>query len=142
MSFMTFRRQFLSNLTSWPSFRWLQVSCLATMAVIMVGCGHKQAAPTAVQSVSSDQTNPPAAPEPGQPAPVPMAGAVSIPAAPDGGADLRVLNHAYIGWIVSNRRRPKDFDDFATSSGIQIPPAPAGKKYIIDKSGFIALANQ
>lgn len=71
-----------------------------------------------------------------------MAVVASVPAAPDGGADLRALNHTYIGWIVANRRRPKDFDDFVKSSGIQIPPAPAGKKYIIDKSGFIALANQ
>ena len=66
----------------------------------------------------------------------------TVAVSPEGGADLRQLNHIYIGWIVQNRRRPKDFNDFVSSSGIQIPPAPAGKKYVIDKNGYIAVANQ
>jgi hypothetical protein len=74
-------------------------------------------------------------PPAGTPAPV-------VAASPDGGADLRELNHIYIGWVLQNRRRAKSFDDFVSSSGTQVPPAPAGKKYMIDHNGFIALANQ
>ena len=141
MLFMTFARQLLSTLASSLRFRWPPLGGLVVLAFILAGCGHKPTAATAPPKVSSDQADPPAT-APGQPAPAPVAVAAPVPADPDGGADMRALNHAYIGWIVANRRRPRDFDDFATSSGIQIPPAPAGKKYIIDKSGFIALANQ
>ena len=72
-----------------------------------------------------------------------------LPAAPvtvapgtDGGADLKQLNHAYIGWIVQNHRRPKTFEEFITLSGMKMPPAPAGKKYVIEQSGFINLVSQ
>lgn len=64
------------------------------------------------------------------------------PAGADGGVDLKALNHAYIGWIVHTHQRPKTFEAFVAASGIAVPPAPAGKKYVIDKSGFITLINQ
>jgi hypothetical protein len=51
------------------------------------------------------------------------------------------LNHAYIGWIVQNRRRPKSFEEYVALSGVQVPPPPAGKKYVIDKNGYINLEN-
>jgi hypothetical protein len=66
---------------------------------------------------------------------------VVVAARPDGGADLKQLNHAYIGWILQNRRRPKSFEEFVTLSGIQVPPPPAGKKYVIDGHGFINYVN-
>jgi hypothetical protein len=85
-------------------------------------------------------TNPPSAamPQAQQYASTP----VVIAASPEGGADLRQLNHAYIGWIVQNQRRPKSFDEYVALSGVQIPPPPAGKKYVIDKNGFINLADK
>jgi hypothetical protein len=67
---------------------------------------------------------------------------VAIAANPRGGADLKQLNHAYLRWIAQNRRRPKNYEDFIAASGIQVPPAPAGQKYVIDKNGFIALASE
>ena len=75
------------------------------------------------------------------PAPQYAPAPVVVAASPDGGADLKQLNHAYIGWIVQNRRRPKDINEFVALSGIQLPPAPAGKKYVIDQNGFINYAN-
>jgi len=66
----------------------------------------------------------------------------TVAASAEGGADLKQLNHAYIGWIVQNHRRPKTFEEFVTLSGIKFPAAPAGKKYVIEKSGFINLVSQ
>jgi hypothetical protein len=77
-----------------------------------------------------------------QPAYVPPAAPVTVAASADGGADLKQLNHAYIGWIVQNHQRPKTFEEFVTISKMNVPPAPVGKKYVIDKSGFINLVNQ
>jgi hypothetical protein len=112
----------------------LIISC----ALFSGGCSKPE---SLSQSVDTNQDQSASTPPPiytppaGAPAPVVAAG-------PDGGADLRQLNHIYIGWIVQNRRRAKSFDDFVSSSGTQVPPAPAGKKYIIDHNGFIALVNQ
>jgi hypothetical protein len=72
----------------------------------------------------------------------PLTATPVIAANENGGADLKQLNHAYISWIVQNRRRAKNFEDFVAASGIQVPPAPQGQKYAIDKNGFIALVNQ
>lgn len=65
-----------------------------------------------------------------------------VATAPEGGADLRDLNHAYIRWVLQTRKHAKTFEEFVAASGISVPPAPAGKKYLIDKAGFIALVNQ
>ena len=108
--------------------------------LLFSGCDkHKPENPTAAAPPSADAVQNTA------PAPIynpPPAQMPTIAASPDGGADLRQLNHVYIGWIVQNRRRPKNFEDFVSTSGIQVPPAPAGKKYVIDQNGFIALINQ
>jgi hypothetical protein len=56
--------------------------------------------------------------------------------------DLRPLNQALMGWIVRNQRHPANFEDFAATAGIQIPPPPPGKKYIINGRGLISLVNQ
>ena len=56
--------------------------------------------------------------------------------------DLRPLNHALLIWIVHNRRHPAGFEEFAANAGIQIPPPPPGKKYIIDSRGLISLVNR
>ena len=56
--------------------------------------------------------------------------------------DLRPLNHALLIWIVHNRRHPSSFEEFAANAGIQIPPPPPDKKYIIDSRGLISLVNR
>lgn len=56
--------------------------------------------------------------------------------------DLRAINRALIIWSVHHRRRPSSFEEFAASTGIQIPPAPSGKEYFIDSNGLISLVNR
>jgi hypothetical protein len=63
------------------------------------------------------------------------------PAAP-AGPDLAEINRTLIRWVVSNRRKPSSFQEFASSAGAPIPPAPAGKKYIIGANMHVQLVNQ
>ena len=118
----------------------LGLVAIATAALFSGGCGKgKSSAETpAPLSVADTNQSPAAMPTS---APKYESPPIVIAASPDGGADLKQLNHAYIGWIVQNRRRPKSFDEYVALSGVQIPPPPAGKKYVIDKNGFINLAN-
>jgi hypothetical protein len=43
---------------------------------------------------------------------------------------------------MANHRVPANFDDFAATAGVVIPPPPAGKKYVIRKDMHIELVNQ
>ena len=63
---------------------------------------------------------------------------------PDGGsseANLDQLSHALRKYVAGSRSVPKDFNDFVVKSGVQPPPPPAGKKYVI-QGQVIALADQ
>jgi len=105
------------------------------------GCGKSQ--PTTTQASApppAADTNPAAAVMPAAPVSTPPP--VEIVAKPDGGVDLKALNHAYIGWIVQTRQAPSSFEDYVSKSGVKVPPPPPGKKYVIDHNGFINLANK
>jgi hypothetical protein len=114
---------------------------LVAGALVVGGCGKKPVAETPAPPVVQD-TNQSQTAETQVPGHTPPAPPVVVAASPDGGADLKELNHAYINWLIRNNRRAKNFEDFVSASGVQVPPAPAGKKYIIDKNGFINLVNQ
>ena len=63
---------------------------------------------------------------------------------PDGGspeANLSQLSHALRKYIAGSHSLPKDFNDFLAKSGVQPPPPPAGKKYVI-QGQVVALADQ
>jgi hypothetical protein len=110
-------------------------------ALLATGCSKsKPAAVEAAAPPTVEAANPAPATMPTAAAPVPTQ--VVIPASPDGTPDLKAINQAYIRWIVQNRRRPKDLDEFVALSGVHFPPPPAGKNYVIDKNGFINFANQ
>jgi len=56
--------------------------------------------------------------------------------------DLRELNGALFDWVVQHQRRPANFEEFAASAGIQIPPPPPGKKYALNSRGLVSLVNR
>lgn len=111
---------------------------LLTALAVLAGCS-KSKPPTAQAPPPVADTNIAAAVMPGAPVSTPPP--VVIAPNPDGGVDLKALNHAYIGWIVQTRRAPKSFEDYVAMSGAKVPPPPPGKKYVIDHNGFINLAN-
>ncbi len=46
-----------------------------------------------------------------------------------------------MGWVMQHQRAPTNFDEFAASTDIKIPPPPPGKKYVINSHGLINLVN-
>ena len=68
----------------------------------------------------------------------------NIAAAPvaDPGPDLGQITRDLRRWILRNQRPPKNFEDFASSANVQIPPPPPGKKYAIDKQMHVILVNR
>jgi hypothetical protein len=111
------------------------LSTVGLIALCAAGCSKKTEAnaPAATNQVQAEQ--PQGAPEaqvtqaqPGTPPPV-----VSDPVE---------LNRELRKWVVRNRRPPKNFEDFAATAGIQIPPPPDGKKYAIDKTMHIVLVKR
>jgi len=117
---------------------WLRLGGLLVIAAMLAGCGHKKVANAGAPGVSQDDPNQALSPADQSAAVTPA----TVPSSPDGGADLRALNHAYIGWIVQTHQRVTSFEQFVSISGIKVPPPPAGKKYVIDHAGFIAIQNQ
>jgi hypothetical protein len=90
--------------------------------VLAAGCGKKAPAVSA-----PPQTAAPSAAAAEQPAVQP---------------DLPELNRSLMRWMMGHRRAPKDFEDFASTAGVTIPPPPAGKKYVIRKDMHIALVDR
>jgi len=131
---------------------WRQPIVLVGWAVVagvlaLAGCSKaKTSAPEMTASSASSQpgTNQvaaqpaPSGTAPGV-APVQAAGTVQ---APGGQPDLAALQRTLIRWIVGHRREPANFQDFASSAGVTIPPPPPGQHYIITKSMHIELVNQ
>jgi len=127
-----------------PSKRW-QILCAGLVcanALLVAGCSKQSQsqAPSASTPQNVDASQPaPATPTPAvnsEPAPA----ATATNALPD----LRPLNQALLGWVIQNRRHPANFEEFAASANIQIPPPPPGKKYVLNSRGLISLvdANQ
>jgi hypothetical protein len=125
--------------------------CAGLTTIVTVNGCSKKAAPTstsnaATQSVPTQSSAPTAANQTfNQPAVTQNqqspATAHAAPA-PPAGPDLAEINRTLIRWIVRNRRPPGSFEEFASSAGAPIPPAPAGKKYIIGGNMHVQLVNQ
>jgi hypothetical protein len=132
-----------------PNMFWRNNLCriALTFGILVAAGGCSKKAPSAAappppdapdQSVTA--SNQPASPQ-AVPAPVPgQQPAPTVQA--DGQPDLAALNRALVRWLVGNRRPPKNFEDFAATAGVTIPPPPPGKKFIITKDMHIHLVNQ
>ena len=116
--------------------RAIVFALILTATLSFTGCSKKTSTAQAPAPQPALDTNQTAAATPVAPE-VPTV----IAASPNGGADLSTLNQAYIGWVIQNHRHAKSFEEYVAASGISVPPLPAGKKYIIDKNGFINYAN-
>ncbi|MGD1089491.1 MAG: hypothetical protein ABR955_12315 [Verrucomicrobiota bacterium] len=55
--------------------------------------------------------------------------------------DLAQLNREVRKWILRNQYWPSNFDEFAATANIQIPPPPAGKKYVLDSRMHVILVD-
>ena len=135
----------MKNKTGWkqPIFQSSLSVCLALVAgvLILAGCSKaKKAAaepppPTAQQLKQAENDHMPVL---SPTAPV----AVAPLASPAGQPDLGEMNRALIRWLFGHRRPPANFEEFAATAGIPIPPPPAGQKYIIAKNMHIQLVSK
>ena len=108
------------------------------LSLFLGGC-KKAAEPVTSSVPDASQT---AGTEPNRSTAQPPAGAPAAPAVQDAQPDLPELNRSLLRWMMGNRRAPKNFEDFAATAGVPIPPPPAGKKYVIAKDMHIVLVNK
>jgi hypothetical protein len=111
----------------------------ASLLVVALAAGCKKQGPEPSASGASNAVPPePSAPaaaavrSPG--APVPRSytpAAIAAPQNTDMSATLNQLSLELRKYVVSTRSVPKNFEEFVAKSRIQVPPAPAGQKYVI-----------
>lgn len=106
---------------------------LSLLLAVSFGLGCKKASPPTAESLA--RHGPPSmnagkAPEP-----------IVLPDSGSPEANLNQLSLALRKYIAGTRSLPKDFNDFLAKSGVQPPPPPAGKKYVI-QGQVVALADQ
>jgi len=118
--------------------RSLGLFLILTALTAVEGCSQKDAstapAPAPVTSA------PPIAASPAPP--VEHVQPTAQPAAANNQPDLPELNRTLIRWIVRNKRVPANFQEFAATAGVAIPPPPAGQQYVIGADKHIRLVNQ
>jgi len=110
------------------------------MIVCGSGCSKKPsaAAPPApeVQAQAAPEATAPAPPNPSR------AQQVGQVVQADGQADMGELNRCLLRWMMGNKRPPANFEDFAATAGVTIPPPPPGKKYRIGKDMHVVLVDR
>lgn len=117
------------------------VAIAAAVAVLFCGCGKKKS-PDSATPPAAVETASPSAPAPSQPATPQIKPPGTSLTQPDGAVDLPELQRTVIRWVVANRRRPNNFEDFAATAGTVIPPPPAGKKFILTKDLHVQMVNR
>ena len=116
---------------------------LLLLATLAGGCKKHGPGPSAGGSSSAappDQSAPAAASvrSPGAPVPMPYTPAtIAPPEDNDMSATLNQLSRELRKYVVSTRSVPKDFEEFVAKSQVQIPPPPAGKKYVIQNHAVV-----
>jgi hypothetical protein len=113
---------------------------LLTGVLFLTGC-HKSSS-TAATPTAAETNQVSAVTQTQEPASPPSTVVKTPVVTPSGDPDLHELNRSLLRWVVGNRRPPANFEDFAATANITIPPAPAGKKYVIDKTMHIILVKQ
>ena|ERR1035438_6086822 len=114
----------------------------ALVAVTLLAAGCHKPKPPAVQAAEEQNTNqaaPDQAPVYQQPT---SASPAVVSAQPPAAPDLKELNRGVLRWILGNRRRPQNFEEFAATAGVTIPPPPAGKKYALGKDMHVQLVDR
>jgi hypothetical protein len=71
------------------------------------------------------------------PAPIP-----ALATASDLDAFLIQLTREVRKWIVRHQRPPQNFEEFVASAQVQIPSAPTGKKFALDKQMRVIVVNR
>ncbi|HEX3625657.1 MAG TPA: hypothetical protein VH280_09545 [Verrucomicrobiae bacterium] len=113
---------------------------LACLAAAVAGCGKASTSASTAPSPAPVATTPAT---PASTAPVPTAQPMAQTASTNsaGPTTLQSLNRAMVRWMRANHRRPRNFQEFASTANVQIPDPPPGKKYALNGRGFIILVD-
>jgi hypothetical protein len=115
-------------------------SLLLLAAALAAGCKKQAPATSAATVVPPDQETSASAPPPSPAgrAPIPTApAAVVVPDNADANATLAQLSLELRKYVLRTRSVPRSFEEFATKSRLQVPPAPAGQKYAIQGQAVV-----
>jgi hypothetical protein len=120
------------------------LSCALLLgAALAAGCSKHPPAAGANAATNAAAPDAPASalaapPSPRGPGPmVPPATAPTIADSGDVNAILGQLSMELRRYVVRSRSVPKNFDDSAAKAHLQVPPAPAGKKYAIENQAVV-----
>jgi hypothetical protein len=108
--------------------------CAGVLLAVMLAGGCSKQQPAAGSNAGSNAAAstapqpPPSARSPGTPA---AAAPVVVPDSGDVNATLGQLSLELRKYVVRTRSVPKNFEEFVSKSGAQVPAPPAGKKYAI-----------
>jgi hypothetical protein len=122
----------------WHAWRQPKASAiyLALVLTVATGCGKSNAPTSAAPSSNATTVSP--APSPQAVTSVPPVAATNSVVPKE---EMQAMNRALMNWMRANNRRPKTFQEFATSTDFQIPAAPPGKQYAFNARGFIVLVD-
>lgn len=115
------------------------LTIVLTISFLVTACSKHHS--SAVQTTAAPDTSPALtdhAPVYQKSSAAPAMQTAQAPAEPD----LKELNRSLLRWILSNRRRPQNFEDFAATANVTIPPPPAGKKYVLGKDMHVLLVDR
>jgi len=157
---MTYQTKYRSTWPDYPdsgqgkkgSLR-LPIKTLPIGGVIMLastlfvsGCSRKssdtansQANAQTTQAIETANSAAPAQPGPAAVQPGPAAASIILA---DGQPDMAELNRVARLWILRNQRRPTSWENFAAHAGVQIPPPPPGKKFVLNKDMRVTLVDR
>ena len=120
------------------AFTGILLALALTGVLFCTGCGKKKptaAGPTPAEVAATSAVT-------HEPVFAPKSVAIAPVVTPSGEPDMGELNRCLLRWVLGHRKKPDTFEEFAASANVPIPPAPAGKKYVIDKSMHIVLAKK
>jgi len=116
------------------------VRCL-TLAVVALGissCSKKaEVVDTSTQETHAPIAQPITATSDSNSAPM-----LALPPVADLDAVLAQLTREVRKWIVRHQRPPQNFEEFAASAPVTIPPAPTGKKFALSKQMRVIVVNR
>jgi hypothetical protein len=122
----------------------LQLALILTVALFAAGCGKKESPKPVVnappESQTATQAAAPNAAAPQTPLPAQANPTVASGVEADPGIIQR-LNQAVMGFRLQKNRYPTSVEEVAAFANIQLPPPPAGKKYVLNGRGLIELVD-
>ena len=112
----------------------MRIILILFAAFLLAGCGKKPEASAPSTQAQAVTTSALAAQQQSYtPAPVVNSASASPgPADATPAPDLTRISLAVRGWLLNHGRPPTNFEEFAATASIPIPPPPAGKKYAFD----------